>query len=46
MLIKMRTIGLDIQSALSKRVVFCGKTGKKPTQFAVFSFNVFPSKTK
>ena len=26
MLIKMRTIGLDIQSALLKRVVFCGKS--------------------
>ena len=26
MLIKIRTIGLGIQSVLSKRVVFCGKT--------------------
>ena len=26
MLIKMRTVGLDIQSALLKRVVFCGKS--------------------
>ena len=26
MLIKMRNIGLDIQSALLKRVVFCGKS--------------------
>ena len=26
MLIKMRTIGLDIQSALLKRVVFCSKS--------------------
>ena len=26
MLIKMRTIGLDIKSSLFKRVVFCGKS--------------------
>ena len=26
MLIKIRTIGLDIQSALLKRVIFCGKS--------------------
>ena len=44
---KMRTIGLDIQSALSKRVVFCGKTSKKnDTICGVFlSYYVFPSKT-
>ena len=29
LLIKLRTIGLDIQSALLKRVVFCGKSKKK-----------------
>ena len=45
MLIKMRTIGLDIQSALLKRVVFCGKVERKMIQIAVFSLNVFPSKT-
>ena len=44
-MVKMRTIGLGIQSALSKKVVFGGTTCKKPTQLAVFSFNVFPSKT-
>ena len=37
MMIKMRTIGLDIQSALLKRVVFCVKVKRKTIQFAVFS---------
>ena len=42
---QVRAIGLDIQSALSKRVVFCGKVERKKIHFAVFSLNVFPSKT-
>ena len=37
--IKIRTIGLDIQSARLKRVVFCGKKNeRKIIKFAFFFF--------
>ena len=45
MLIKMRTIGLDIKTHFRREWSFAVKLGRKTTQFAVFSFNVFPSKT-